>query len=400
MQTRLIPELLASDTGQQADRILRKCVHCGFCNATCPTYQLTGDELDGPRGRIYQIKQVLEGDTAADSTLLHLDRCLTCRNCETTCPSGVEYASLIDIGRQIVEQQVSRPWHQRLRRTMLRHFLLSPLFSISLHSARLLRPLLPASLRMHIPAKNTVPVNTTQQSHDDKVLLIQGCVQTALQPSIDAAARSVFDQCGISVYEHRATCCGAISHHLSAEEAALQQIRTNIDQWLAIMQQQGIDKITMTASGCGMMIRDYARLLAHDPDYADKAKQLCTAYRDPVELLEQADRPPSGNTSAKRIAFHPPCTLQHGQQLAGRVEALLKRQGYELQHFDERHLCCGSAGTYSILQSDLANSLRQRKLEHIEAAAPEMIVTANIGCQQHLQAGSDVPVRHWLELLA
>ena len=408
MQTSIAQAFLSTADGRDADTILRKCVHCGFCNATCPTYQLTGDELDGPRGRIYQIKQMLEGQQAGEQTLLHLDRCLTCRNCETTCPSGVHYSHLLDIGRHLVEQKVKRPAAQKLFRTALRAFLLSPMFSLALKTGRLLQPALPQTLQGLIPAQH--PVNQRAdtlmpQPWQRSVLLITGCVQKSLQPAIDAAAVSVFHQAGLhTVISRDSKCCGALSHHLSAEQAAMKQIKANIDNWLTLMQQHDCDRLTMTASGCGVTIRDYERLLQHDRDYADKARQISQAYRDPIEIVQQQMQrhgfKPVKAHERKRIAFHPPCTLQHGQKITGQVEALLQQAGFELLPFDESHLCCGSAGTYSITQKDLSRQLRERKLGHIEKQQPDIIATANIGCQTHLQTGTDIPVVHWLQLLA
>ncbi len=409
MQTSIAPDLLATPLGQDADRILRKCVHCGFCNATCPTYQITGDELDGPRGRIYQIKDMLEGVAPGEQTLLHLDRCLTCRNCETTCPSGVPYAELLDIGRHLAEQQVARPLPQKLQRALLRRFFLSPLFSLALKAGRLLRPALPEAWRRMIPQQHSIGATQdvdTRQPWQQTVLLVGGCVQNSLQPAIDLAARSVFKQLDLhTVVATDTRCCGALSHHLSAERAAIAQIKHNIDHWLQQMQQHDCQHLTMTASGCGVMIRDYARLLQHDAAYADKARRISEAYRDPIELVRQQLNKgkklnPGNRANGKRIAFHPPCTLQHGQKITGQVEALLQQAGYELLPFNESHLCCGSAGTYSITQKSLSMQLRQRKLNHIEKHQPELIVTANIGCQTHLQSGTDTPVLHWLEVLA
>ncbi len=406
MQTSIRPDLLSTPLGRDADRVLRSCVHCGFCNATCPTYQLTGDELDGPRGRIYQIKQMLEGHPPGAQTRLHLDRCLTCRNCETTCPSGVQYAELLDIGRHLVEQQAPRPLAQKLLHASLRHFLLSPLFGLSLKLGRTLRPALPARPQSMIPLAHDMPATVASESGQPwqrRVLLIPGCVQKSLQPSIDEAARIVFRQLDLhSVIATHTSCCGALSHHLGAEAAALAQIKHNIDHWLQQMQQQQCEYITMTASGCGMMIRDYGRLLQHDQDYANKAQRISAAYRDPVELVHARlahGRRLQQTGHGQRITFHPPCTLQHGQKITNQVEHLLQQAGFELVPFSESHLCCGSAGTYSITQKSLSRQLRDRKLQHLHAAEPERIVTANIGCQTQLQSGTDIPVVHWLQLL-
>lgn len=400
MKTSLTPTFLESDIGQQANDILRNCVHCGFCNATCPTYQITGDELDGPRGRIYLIKQVLEGNEPSAKTQLHLDRCLTCRNCETTCPSGVQYSRLLDTGRQLIEEAVERPVSQRLFRTVLRHFLLSPLFDLAVTTSRVIKPLMPKTIKRSIPSKNPLP-QVKNNSHNKKILLIEGCVQKTLQPSIDAAAQNVFDSLGLETIKAPSSgCCGALNHHLSAESAALKQIKMNIDIWLPLIESGEIEAITMTASGCGVMLRDYQHVLRNDAVYAEKAKRVSDAYLDPIEIVDKYNDDKLQNKVKKRIAFHPPCTLQHGQKIIGQVESLLNSLGYELVSFDDSHLCCGSAGTYSITQKKLSQQLLNNKLDHIEPHQPEMIVTANIGCQTHLQSGTDIPVRHWLELIA
>lgn len=400
MKTSLTPSFLQSDIGQQANDILRNCVHCGFCNATCPTYQITGDELDGPRGRIYLIKQVLEGNKPSAKTQLHLDRCLTCRNCETTCPSGVQYSRLLDTGRQVIEETVERPLSQKLFRTALRHFLLSPLFALAVTTSRVIKPLMPKTIKRSIPSKNPLP-QVKNNAHNKKILLIEGCVQKSLQPSIDAAARNVFDSLGLqTIMVPSSGCCGALNHHLSAESAALKQIRTNIDVWLPLLESDEVEAITMTASGCGVMLRDYQHVLRNDAVYAEKAKRVSDAYLDPIEIVHRYNDDKLQNKVKKRIAFHPPCTLQHGQKIIGQVESLLNSLGYELVSFDDSHLCCGSAGTYSITQKKLSQQLRNNKLGHISLHMPEMIVTANIGCQTHLQSGTEIPVRHWLEVVS
>ena len=410
MKTAITPSYLETDLGKRADKILRNCVHCGFCNATCPTYQVTGDELDGPRGRIYLIKQVLEGNDPGEHTQLHLDRCLTCRNCETTCPSGVNYSRLLDTGRHLVEQKVARSLPQRMLRNGLRHFFLSPGFGMSLKLGRLLRPVMPGAIKRAIPIRNKIPVSASSQTHTRKVLLVQGCVQKSLQPAIDIAAANVFNAMGIqTVTVSSSGCCGALSHHLGAEQAALQQIKKNIDSWLPLIEQDGVEAITMTASGCGVMIRDYHHILTDDADYAEKARRVSEAYRDPIEIItaggdeaiQQIKRKQDNNTqNSRHVAFHPPCTLQHGQKITGQVETLLTSLDYSLKPFTDSHLCCGSAGTYFITQKQLSEELLHRKISAIESTEPDIIVTANIGCQTHLQGATDMPVRHWLELIA
>ena len=401
MKTELPDDFLATPEGEEANRILRSCVHCGFCNATCPTYQLLGDELDGPRGRIYLIKQVLEGREPGPETQRHLDRCLTCRNCETTCPSGVRYSRLLDIGRARVERAVPRPASERLKRAALRRVLLErALFTPLLRGAQTLRPLLGPA----VPGRQA-DLPFTPRPHARKVLLVPGCVQPALRPRIDTAARIVLDRLGIEcLAPPRARCCGALSHHLNAADEARDLMRANIDAWWPLVEVGGIEALTMTASGCGVAIRDYAQHFAHDPDYADKAQAVSELYRDPAEIVAAelaAGAPVRAVTDEPvRIAFHPPCTLQHGLRRPGIVEPILEAHGYSLLPFREGHLCCGSAGTYSITQPAIARRLRQRKLDHLLAPGPELVATANIGCLLHLQAGTETPVRHWLELLA
>lgn len=397
MQTQLADFIKDTHQGREAEQILRACVHCGFCNATCPTYQLLGDELDGPRGRIYLMKQMLEGHTPTGKTLSHLDRCLTCRNCETTCPSGVRYGRLVEIGREVIEQQVQRSLSERLLRGALRRFLRSPLFGMSLALGRLARPVLPASLRRRVPESRPAPRRPGRQ-HARRMLLLEGCVQPALSPDINASAARVLDRLGIELVSVPAAgCCGAIDQHLGAFEAARAQIRRNIDAWWPQVQ-AGAEAIVMTASGCGTQVKDYGALLADDPAYAEKAAHIAALTRDLSQVLAEADL--SGfRVSRRRIAFHPPCTLQHGQKLRGVVEGILTRLGFELLPVADSHLCCGSAGTYSILQGDIAGRLREDKLHKLQANGPELIATANIGCQTHLASGSDVPVVHWITLL-
>lgn len=392
-------QYLNTPLGQEANRILRNCVHCGFCNATCPTYQLLGDELDGPRGRIYLIKNILEGETPTTKTQLHLDRCLTCRNCETTCPSGVEYGKLLDIGRKLVTEKVRRSIGQQLFRFSLRKFLLSSnLFSLSLRCGQLLHPLLPRRLGRNIPARINETLNWPTNQHSRKILLIEGCVQSALQPNIDIAAAIVFDRMNIqSLRVNASGCCGAVSHHLNAEKEAHSYIKRNIDAWWPLIEAGSVEALCMTASGCGIMIKDYAHILAEDPGYADKANKISSIYKDACEIIEPENLHLTKTNT--RIAFHPPCTLQHGMKLNGKIEPILSQLGYELVAFENKHLCCGSAGTYSITQKKLSTQLRNNKLAAIAVNKPDIIVTANIGCQTHLQSGTDIPIRHWLELL-
>lgn len=405
MQTTLADPYRNTPEGDVAEQVIRSCVHCGFCLATCPTYLLLGNELDSPRGRIYLIKQVLEGAAPTAKTQLHLDRCLTCRNCETTCPSGVEYGKLLDIGRHIVEEEIGRGLAESVTRAALKTGLGSPtLFNTALKLGQGVRRLLPDSLQTRIPAPESAG-NWPAPRHTRRMVVLQGCVQPGLKPNINAATARVLDRIGISlIAASEAGCCGALAHHLNDTEAGLAAARRNIDAWLRHLD-AGAEAIVMTASGCGVMVKDYGWLLRHDPAYAEKAARVSAATKDISEILA-AERdalkpltPHRSPLTSKRIAYHSPCTLQHGQQLGGDVESLLEQAGFELSSVMEKHLCCGSAGTYSILQPELAGALRTRKLDHLQAGTPEMIVTANIGCLTHLQSGSSIPVRHWVELL-
>jgi glycolate oxidase iron-sulfur subunit len=404
MQTQLNPALLATREGQDAEAILRSCVHCGFCNATCPTYQLQGDELDGPRGRIYLIKMLLEGQNATAVTRRHLDRCLSCRACETTCPSGVHYGRLLDIGRGVVEQTAPRPWYSRLQRRALWRLMAYPTrFRVVLALAHLCRPLLPLRLAEYIPPAPSGGVDDIWPAprHDRRMLVLEGCVQPVLAPSINLALARLLDGLGISLIRARsAGCCGALAYHLAAHEEGKAFMRRNIDAWWPHLD-QGVEAIVVTASGCGVLVKDYAHVLRDDPDYADRAARISALARDPIEVL--AAEPPAllrpAESVPRRIAFQSPCTLQHGQALAGRVEALLAQAGFDLVPVADPHLCCGSAGSYSLLQPALAGQLLDAKLEALGAHEPALIATANIGCLTHLQRRSRLPVLHWLSLL-
>lgn len=404
MQTKLAPAFEGTADGQAAEAILRKCVHCGFCTATCPTYQLLGDELDGPRGRIYLIKQVLEGAPATRSTQQHLDRCLTCRNCETTCPSGVQYGQLVDIGRKIVETQVERPREERLLRKALAAGLTSPMFGPAMQVGKLVRPLLPAVLKDKVPAaaRSRAGVWPTRQ-HERKVLLLAGCVQPAMLPNINSATARVLDEAGIqTLVAPKAGCCGALRWHLNDHAGGLDDMRRNVDAWWPLVAQRRVEAIVMNASGCGVTVREYGHHLAGDPQYAERAQRISAVTRDLSELLPELVQAFKGRPRFKagRLAYHPPCTLQHGQQLRGGVEQGLRDLGFDVSVAqNESHLCCGSAGTYSVLQPELAKALRDRKLEHLAPLAPQAIVSANIGCIQHLQSGTATPVKHWIEVL-
>lgn len=386
----------------EADGILRSCVHCGFCNATCPTYQLLGDELDGPRGRIYLIKQMLEGGAVTRETQQHLDRCLSCRNCETTCPSGVRYHSLLDIGREEIDRRVSRPWRERWLRTGLRGLMTRPrLFAFLLAVGRLLRPWLPRALREKVPPRAPAAGRRPSAPHARKVLMLEGCVQPGLSPNTNAAAARVLDRLGIEVVPvPGVACCGAVDYHLDAQARGLAQARRNIDIWWPMIE-AGAEAIVQTASGCGAFVKEYGHLLAADPAYADKARRVSALALDLVELLRAEPLESLGlNGEGARLAFHCPCTLQHAQKLGGAVEAVLRRLGFEPGAVQDGHLCCGSAGTYSITQPELARRLRDNKLLSLyNSCNANEIVTANIGCQIHLGAASKVPVRHWIEIV-
>ena len=399
MQTNLADFIRDTPEGREADAILRKCVHCGFCNATCPTYQLLGDELDGPRGRIYLIKQVLEGVAPTAKTRLHLDRCLTCRACETTCPSGVQYGQLADIGRAIVEQRTSRGPMERLQRTALAFVLpKTGLFSFLLLLGRLTKSFLPESLKKKIPEKSQPAGAWPAPRHKRRMLVLAGCVQPALAPAINAAAARVLDGAGISLIEAPgAGCCGAVRFHLNEQEAGRDDARALIDVWWPLVERGEIEAIVMTASGCGVFVKEFINHLKEDPTYCDKAARISAMTKDLSEVLESKFIPEKKFKG--RIAFQSPCSLQHGQQLGGKVEALLQQAGYELAPVADGHLCCGSAGSYSILQPELSSKLRERKLAALAAGGAGTIATANIGCLSHLQAGTRTPVRHWIQLL-
>jgi glycolate oxidase iron-sulfur subunit len=400
MQTALAEFIRGTPLGEEADAILRACVHCGFCNATCPTYQLLGNELDGPRGRIYLIKQALEGAAVTRETLVHLDRCLTCRNCETTCPSGVRYGRLADIGRQLVEEKVARPVPARLARWVLRRVLtVRPRFAPLVALGRLFRPLLPASLRAGVPPSTPVGPWPSVR-HARRMLILDGCVQPELAPEINAATARVFDVLGIHLVRAAgAGCCGALSFHNSGVDEALDFARRNVDAWWPYVE-DGCEAIVMTASGCGVHVKDYGYLLKDDVAYAAKAARIAALTRDLSEILAAENLAAlKVPTADRKIAYHAPCTLQHGQKLGGVVEKILRDAGFALTPVPDAHLCCGAAGTYSILQPVISRQLRARKLEALESGHPEMIVTANIGCLTHLAAGASVPVRHWIELL-
>jgi glycolate oxidase iron-sulfur subunit len=403
MQTNLADFIKDTPEGIEADAILRACVHCGFCTATCPTYQLLGDELDGPRGRIYLIKQVLEGETPTRKTQLHLDRCLTCRNCETTCPSGVKYGRLVDIGRKVVEQRVLRPFADRVKRTTLKEFLpRAHLFKPAFKAGQLARPLLPSTLQDKLqPARD--PGRWPVREHARKMLVLAGCVQPAMAPNINAATARVLDALGIQLVEApKAGCCGAVRFHMNDQDGGLADMRRNVDAWWPYVEQGGVEAIVMTASGCGVTVKDYGHLLAHDDAYAVKAARISALTKDLSEVMCDFEGEIARRLAGRiheRVAFHPPCTLQHGQQIRGKVEGVLRAAGVDVVLCAESHLCCGSAGTYSVLHPDIAHQLRDRKLANLEATGAREYVSANVGCIAHLQSGTATPVTHWIEFV-
>ena len=403
MQTKLADFIKNTRDGDEAEAILRSCVHCGFCSATCPTYQLLGDELDGPRGRIYLIKQVLEGKTPTRKTQLHLDRCLTCRNCETTCPSGVQYGRLIDIGRKLVEQRVQRPLAERAKRFLLKQALpRKSIFTPTLKAGQLFRPLLSKPMQDKLP-RSTAAGRWPTRQHTRKMLVLDGCAQPVLAPNINAASARVLDALGIELLvAPKAGCCGALRFHLNDQEAGLNDMRRTIDAWWPLIESGAVEAIVMTASGCGVTVKEYGHLLAHDPAYAQKALRVSDLTRDLSEILpafeDELARMLKGKIT-QRVTFHPPCTLQHGQQIRGKVEGVLRAVGVDVMLCADSHLCCGSAGTYSMLQPVLALKLRDSKLANLLATEADVIVSANVGCLVHLQSGTETPVTHWIELI-
>ena len=402
MQTHLADWIRGTPQGDEAEAILRKCVHCGFCLATCPTYTLLGDELDSPRGRIYLMKQMLEGAPVTHRTQLHLDRCLTCRACETTCPSGVEYGRLVDIGREVVEERVTRPAGERIKRWVLAKTLPHRgLFSMGLAFGRAFKPALPSALARKIPPRADPGVWPAAR-HARRMIVLGGCVQPAMAPSINAAAARVLDRVGISLVDiPQAGCCGAVGFHLNYQEDAARYVRANIDAWWPHIE-AGAEAIIITASGCGTMVADYGHLLRHDPAYANRAARISAMARDISQAVaaerEAISRLPRRKVGG-RLAFQNPCSLQHGLKIRGVVEAILADAGYELTAVPDAHLCCGSAGAYSLLKPEISQSLLRNKVRALKSGRPDAIATANIGCLAHVQSATDLPVRHWIELL-
>ena len=410
MQTDLSPQLINHPEGIEAQKLLANCVHCGFCTATCPTYQILGDELDGPRGRIYLLKQMAEGKQATEKTRLHLDRCLTCRNCESTCPSGVQYGHLLDIGRKWAEEQTPpRPIKERAVRWLLKETLTrSEIFDPAMKIGRAIKPLLPSSLQKKIPTsyfdQDSTLIKTS--SFATKMLFLEGCVQPGMLPNINQATRRVFQALNIElIAAPKAGCCGALRHHLNDHDAAKNEIRKNIDAWIPIIAQEKISAIVMNASGCGVMVKNYAYLLKDDPHYALPAQTISSLTKDISEIVPQylPDLLNAvGTNNHLGLTYHPPCTLQHGQQIKGKVEDLLTQIGVKVNLCEDSHICCGSAGTYSILQESLSNQLRENKLGKLLEACHDnqskFIVSGNVGCITHLQ-NDNIPVTHWIEII-
>ncbi len=401
MDVTLANSFKRNEPAQLAADIIRKCVHCGFCTATCPTYQLLGDESDGPRGRIYLIRELLEKGSATSKTRLHLDRCLLCRACETTCPSGVHYGRLLETGRELLEQVQPRPAVNTLRRkTLAKALVQTPVLNALVKTGVRGRRLLPQSIRKQLPASlPKVPWPVTR--HKRKMLVLGGCVQGALSPQTNLSAAMLLDSIGISLLEeNKAGCCGAVGLHTSDHAMGLRHARQRIDMWWPLIN-EGLEAIVFTASGCGVTIKDYGHLLKDDPDYAHKAEKVSDLAKDISEVvlaeIKQLD-PHIGKQ--RKIAFHPPCTLQHGLKLTGVVEKILSYTGFDLLAVNDSHLCCGSAGTYSLFQPEISNQLRTNKLDALQHHTPEIIATANIGCQQHLKTKANVDVVHWIELLS
>jgi glycolate oxidase iron-sulfur subunit len=400
LQTNLAPKFQQGRHAEAIETILRKCVHCGFCNATCPTYQIRGDELDGPRGRIYQMKQFFEGAPANAEMLKHLDRCLTCHACETTCPSGVKYTHLLEIGKTSIERELPRPWWDRARRWGIVRFINSGwIFALAVKIGQAFVPILPAKLRESVPARQT-PVDRINAQHSRKVLMLGGCVQPTLAPNTNARASNLLNKFGIEVIElPENLCCGAAALHTSEPEYGMRQVKRLIDSWWPHIE-AGAEAIVVTATGCGVTVKDYEHLLADDPDYAAKAKKVSSLFRDLTELVEaEIEAMDPVEMPAKRVAVHTPCSMQHGLGITNRVETLLAKAGYEICAVAEGHLCCGSSGTYSMLQPTLSAQLQQNKVRALSVDQPDIIATANIGCQLHLAQGNGIPVVHWIELI-
>ncbi len=401
MQTNIHADILATAEGKEADRVLRSCVHCGFCTATCPTYQVLGDELDSPRGRIYLIKEMLESGSASEKTQLHLDRCLTCQSCETTCPSGVEYHKLLSIGRKMVDEQNPRSFTKRSQRWLLRQVVSRRrLFGALLRCGQLFRPLLPPRLKQSIPVRQQLSA-FQPTTHSRQIILLQGCAQPSLAPNINHSVTRVLDALGIQTLKlDNEGCCGALSHHMNATEQALESAKRNIDAWWPFVEGEKVEAIVISESGCGNFVKEYTDLLKNDTAYSTKMARIQILTKDLSEVLCKEELSHFNSKTPQTLAFQSPCTLQHGQGIKGSVEKILSSLGHSLTPVADGHLCCGSAGSYSILQRELSLELRERKLKNLHSGSPTVIASANIGCISHLRGGTKTPVKHWIELLA
>jgi len=418
MQTHFSAEQLKDPATAEAEKILRACVHCGFCTATCPTFVLLGDELDSPRGRIYLIKDMLENNRPADAlTVKHIDRCLSCLACMTTCPSGVNYMHLVDGARSHIEKTFQRPYADRLFRALLGAVLPYPnRFRLAVAASRLASPFdflyprfgrtgrrLAAMLRLapkNIVSQPVLPAVSPAETVKARAALLGGCVQQVLRPDINAAAIRLLARLGVEVVPTKGEgCCGALLHHLGKDTGALAQARHNVDLWSAEIERHGLDAILITASGCGTMIKDYGFLLRNDPAYAAKAARVSALAKDVTEFLGALDLPEPLNPQGATLAYHSACSMQHGQQIDALPKQLLTQAGFKVRDIPEGHLCCGSAGTYNILEPEIALRLRDRKIANILATAPDLIATGNIGCMAQIASGTSIPVLHTIELL-
>jgi glycolate oxidase iron-sulfur subunit len=416
MQTRFTEAQLADPGTAESAAIIRTCVHCGFCTATCPTYVLLGDELDSPRGRIYLIKDMLEHERKPGAeTVKHIDRCLSCLACMTTCPSGVHYMHLVDHARAYIEKNYRRPWFDRIMRRLLAAILPVPgRFRGALRLARLSRPLAPlfarhAALRplaamltlapRDIPRRRQSRVAPPSPAARGRVALLRGCVEPVLRPEIRVAAVRVLQRIGFEVVDAPGeACCGALVHHMGREADALAAARRNVDAWTRLIDDGGLAAIVVTASGCGTLVKDYGFMLREDPRYRDKAARVSGLARDVSELLALHELPASGLRGVT-VAYHPACSLQHGQRITDAPLTLLRAAGFEVSTPAEAHLCCGSAGVYNILQPDIANRLGERKAGQLDRLGADVIATGNIGCAVQIAARTDTPVLHTIELL-
>ncbi|MEK9993136.1 MAG: glycolate oxidase subunit GlcF [Hydrogenophilales bacterium] len=409
MKSNLLPKYLDTYKGQRAKDIIKACVHCGFCTATCPSYQVLGNELDSPRGRIYLIKDFLEGEVTSKKTQLHLDRCLTCRSCETTCPSGVKYGELIDIGRTLVEKSEKRNILDVLFRKVINYiFLNRSVLNLLLFSARFFRVFLPNNLKKIIPASQKIVYPVKKVEFQDQVIFFKGCVQDPIYPNINAAAEFILNSIGIKVIlSTDSRCCGALSHHMNLHSKSEEIIKENVNYLYNELESNKVKNIISTITGCGLMIKDYHEQFGQNSPMHEKAKKISQSSMDIFEFILNNEKlifnflkKINFKPTSKRIVYHPPCTMQHGLKINNQVEKFLLKIGYKLNDFDEKHLCCGSAGTYSIFQKKIANTLRSRKIKNLTQEKPDIICTSNIGCILHLEKGSDTKVIHWIEMFA